>query len=524
VSEPTAKKPDILLIVSDQHNASFAGCYGHPIVKTPHIDRLAAEGVLFERAYCPYPVCGPSRHSYLSGRYPHAIECWDNYAPLASDVPTFAHALGIAGYEVVLDGRAHFRGPDQRHGFEDRLVGDINSSYWGGSFTKNWVRVGEKTHLIDGNVGRLSVTHFTGPGGSQFQEFDRDVLEAALGFIRQRGQQPHRRPFCLLVGFMSPHHYMTCPQELFELYDGRVDAPPLPDDHPNSMHPYNQRLLTSMKWESVPDQYVKRARAAYCGLVTKTDWMVGELLGALEQHGLNDNTLIVYFADHGEMAGEHGLWWKHTFYEGASRVPFIVSFPGRFPAGRRVDDLVSLVDLLPSLCDWTGAPRPPKVAGLSVDGLMRGELSHGNRAVFSELYVGRAMRMVRKGPWKYNFYHCESPELFNLEDDPNEFRNLAADQAYRAVREELEALLLQQWDPKEIQVKLRAHHLRRQYLREWSDSVSLPDPDHWDGMKPPFPDEWEQNALAIPEYARWLEESGRGEAGFRRLTALQEAV
>ena len=127
-SKQASGKPDILMIVSDQHNASITGCYGDRLVKTPHIDRLAADGVLFERAYCPYPVCGPSRMSFKTGRYPYDIECWNNGSSLASDIPTFAHALGIAGYEVALDGRAHWIGPDQRHGFESRLVGDISES------------------------------------------------------------------------------------------------------------------------------------------------------------------------------------------------------------------------------------------------------------------------------------------------------------------------------------------------------------------------------------------------------------
>src|ERR1700733_4471197 len=130
VSNKDNGKPDILLIIGDQHSGSVAGCYGDPIVKTPTLDRLAREGVLFERAYCNYPVCGPSRNSFSTGRYPYQIGCWDNSCTAASDVPTFAHALGIAGYEVVLDGRAHWHGPDQRHGFEERLVGDVSEMYW----------------------------------------------------------------------------------------------------------------------------------------------------------------------------------------------------------------------------------------------------------------------------------------------------------------------------------------------------------------------------------------------------------
>ena len=141
-------KPDIVMIVSDQHKASVAGCYGDPTVQTPNIDRLASEGVLFENAYCNYPVCGPSRQSFLTGRYPHQIGCWDNGSTLASDIPTFAHALGLAGYETVLDGRAHWIGPDQRHGYEERLVGDISESYWVPGAPK-WITLDGKTYLLE---------------------------------------------------------------------------------------------------------------------------------------------------------------------------------------------------------------------------------------------------------------------------------------------------------------------------------------------------------------------------------------
>jgi len=445
----------------------------------------------------------------MTGQYPHRIEYWDNHSTLASDVPTFAHALGIAGYEVVLDGRAHWKGPDQRHGFEDRLVGDISESYWSAVPCNRWVRVNGKTFLTGPEgLERFSITLFSGPGGSQYQEYDKVVLDAALKFLRHRSQRSRRRPFCLLVGFASPHNWFTCPSELFELYEGKVAVPPLPDDHLESLHPYNRRLVTHADLESVPLEDVKRARTAYYGLVTLTDRMVGQLLDALEQYGLKDNTLVFYFSDHGEMGGEHGMWWKSTFYEGASRVPLIISFPGRFPAGKRVTGSVSLVDLFPSLCAWTGAPPPPGLAGHSLDSLIHGEKPDVERVVFSEYYPRGPIvaRMVRKGPWKYNFYYGELPELFNLKEDPAEFHNLADDPTYQDVCNELEALILEGWDPEEILFNLRESRERERYLRQWSESLNPPDPDLWDGMKPPFPAAWRENTLSIPEYARWVRE------------------
>ena len=511
MSQKSDQKPDILIILSDQHSASITGCYGDPVVKTPNIDRLAAEGALFEQAYCPLPVCAPSRMSLMTGRYPHDIECWDNAAALASDIPTFAHALGIAGYEVVINGRAHWNGPDQRHGFKDRLVGDVSQSYWGGGANEWWVRVKDTTYLT-GMEGfyRPAITTFSGPGWSQFLDYDTAVLGAALNFIAERSRQSDRDPFCLVVGFSSPHYWFACPQEDYDLYDGKIDAPLLPDDHPESLHPSNREMVIAAGLESIPLEDVIRTRTAYYGLVTFTDRMIGQLVDALEHNGLKDNTLTLYSTDHGEMAGEHGMWWKHNFYEGASHIPLIVSFPGRLPQGKRVAEPVSLVDVLPSLCDWTGAPPPPKLAGRSLDSLIKGEKWPDERAVFSELYrrfpgeSAVVARMVRQGVWKYNYYHGQPSEMFNLEEDPREFHNVAEAPAYRDIRGKLEKLVLEGWDPEEILPKLREFKQGVDYLEQWTRAVNPPDPDQWEGMKPPFPEEWRQNALSLPEYTNWL--------------------
>jgi choline-sulfatase len=503
-------KPDILMIVSDQHNASIAGCYGNSVIQTPNMDRLAAEGVLFEQAYCSCPICGPSRHSLLTGRYPHEIACWTNGAALASEIPTFAHALGIAGYEVALDGKAHFRGPDQRHGYEKRLVGDYSGAYWGGGGPGGTVvNLSGKTYLLDRAAEeRLSITAFSGPGRSPAQEYDKVVLDAAHRFMRDRSRQSDRRPFFLSVGFYSPHYPFICPPELFDMYDGKVVAPSLPDDHLESLHPYHKRIAANGDLSSLPADDVKRTLAAYYGMVTFTDRMVGDLLNALEQYGLKDNTLVLYLSDHGEMAGEHGLWWKHTFYQGASRVPLIVSFPGRFPAEKRVKGVVSLVDLFPSLCDWSGAPLPPGLPGQSLDGPVHGGEVDGKRTIFSELYEGFPLvsvlaRMVRKGPWKYNLYHGEPAELFNLEEDPAELHNLAPDPTYRDVCRELKELALAGWDPEEMSAKVRQHQERFWYMGAWSNAVDPPDPDRsLPGVdrKISIREEWRKNTMSVPGY------------------------
>ncbi|MCY4569195.1 MAG: sulfatase-like hydrolase/transferase, partial [Candidatus Poribacteria bacterium] len=304
--------PNLLYIHSDQHDPYVTGCYGDSLVKTPNLDSLAAEGVVFENVYCPSPICVPSRMSMLSGRYPHENAVWTNNHILDSSIPTFAHAMGAAGYKPVLIGRMHALGPDQLHGYAERLVGDHGPNYQGG----RGVDHGE----LSGTAGPARVSlKKSGAGQSAYQVHDEDVTAATVDYLNRLGIQKRAglldAPFSISVGFMLPHQPFVARQEDYQLYEAQMTMPQNPEPFSEVLHPYFRWWREKCGIVEVSDAEILRSRVAYWALVTRMDMMIGQILTALRENGLDEDTLILYSSDHGEQVGEHGLWWKQTFYE-----------------------------------------------------------------------------------------------------------------------------------------------------------------------------------------------------------------
>jgi choline-sulfatase len=477
----TTERPNLLVIMSDEHAPQLSGAYGHPLVRTPGLDRLAAGGVLFENAYCNSPICVPSRMSFMTGRYVHHIGSWDNATPLASDIPTWAHLVRAAGYDAVLAGKQHFIGPDQLHGFRAQLARDLHA---------------ERRHPIfawdDGTPAAPAPwpgLERARPGITEEIEVDDAVEAAALAYLRdpaRRGQ-----PWALNVSFIAPHFPLIVPQRFWDLYSPEaVDLPAIPPGHLAGQHPVYRRMRRMFGLVDFPAELVRRGRAAYYALVTYLDEKIGHLLDALEETGQRDNTLVVYLSDHGEMAGEHGMWRKSNFYEQSARVPLILAWPGRLPAGRRVRETVSLVDLVATLAEVAGAPRVGPLDGDSLLALARGEAPGWKDEAFAEMLahgVARPIAMLRRGRYKLNYSLDDPPELYDLEDDPGEFRDLAADPAYRETVEGLRARLLAGWDPVAIERRVRQSQRERLLIRSatsgeperearrrWGESGGLP--------------------------------------------------
>ena len=485
---PAPERPNLLVIMSDQHSPHLLGCAGEAVVRTPHLDRLAARGVRFSAAYCQAPLCVPSRMSFLTGQQPSALRVWTNACLLASDVPTLAHGLGAAGYATALCGRMHFRGPDQRHGFRERLVGDVIGSYVGGpgpSFGH--------VPLATATMRRESLDH-AGPGRTSYMAFDADVTAAAEAYLRSRARRAPGAgggPFCLVVGYVLPHAPYICPRPLFEHYHRLVDAPRLPPDYVRRLHPAVRLWRERRGVDAISAAQARVARAAYFGLVELLDGNVGRLLGALEETGLAGTTAVVYTSDHGEMAGEHGLWWKTTLYEGSAGVPLLWSWPGRFAGGATVSVPVGLLDVAPTLLDLAGAPALPHATGRSLLPSLRGGAAGaagdaggaGPEAVYAEIVPGLGSppaRMVRRGAWKLATYHgYPTPQLFHLEDDPDELDDRGADPACAAVREELLDLALRGWSGEVIEETLRQRAADHRLLTAWHRAQEPPDPDYW---------------------------------------------
>ncbi|MCZ6678812.1 MAG: sulfatase-like hydrolase/transferase [Candidatus Poribacteria bacterium] len=464
------KRPNLLYIHSDQHNPAVTGCYGDPLVQTPNLDRLAAQGVCFTDVYCPSPVCVPSRMSMLTGQYPHETEVWTNSHILDSGIPTLAHAMGAAGYHPVLIGRMHALGPDQLHGYAERLVGDHGSNYPGnGAAPKNL---------------RASLQN-SGAGQSGYQVHDEDVTAATVDYLNRLGVRKRagqlQEPFCLSVGFMLPHSPYVARQADYDRYRDVMTLPQNPDPFSDTLHPYFRWWRQWCGTEAVPEAEVLRARAAYWALVTRMDAMIGEILAALRKNDFLENTLILYSSDHGDQVGEHGLWMKRTFYEGSVKVPAILSWPGALPEGIRCDRVLSSLDLNATMLDALGVPALPHSHGRSVLPLLRGEDAAWEDVAFSEYctYEGCLHRMIRRDAWKLNYYHGQPSQLFNLAEDPHELNDRASEPSCRRMREELTAEVLAGWDAEAIAAKMTQKRADVEIIRAWADHTQPKDQFRW---------------------------------------------
>ncbi len=471
------KHPNILLIMSDQHHAGVMGCAGDPIARTPNMDRLAQDGVRFTNAYCTFPLCGPSRMSFMTCRHPHEIQLWDNESQLNSDTPTFAHSFLSAGYDTVLAGRMHFVGGDQRHGYLQRIIGDVPES---AHLAAGW-KLGNVLGDLAGTSGMsLKGLLKSGPGRSGYQAYDEAVTHAAVEWLQQRGQSDQETPFLLTVGYVTPHCPFVAPPEDFEAYQGRIACSdlPRPDEHLHVTNATKRKKFGTDPEPPVDAQW--RTRVAYYGLCTFLDRQIGAVLLALEDAALAEDTIIVYCSDHGEMLGEHGMWWKSTFYDGASRVPLIISWPGKIKAGELRKENVSLMDIGTTLVDLAGIDPIPGASGRSFRCLLEGSNGKWDNTVFAEYAErgsGAVSRMVRSDSWKFNYYHGLQPELFNLEEDPGETTNLSGRQELRSIEQRLRELVLRDWSPDPISEYMERRNRELSLIGNWVNAAGPPEPD-----------------------------------------------
>lgn len=467
------RPPNILLIMSDEHGPMFSGCYGHPLVETPALDALARRGVLFENAYCNVPLCVPSRMSFMTGRYVHHTGTWDNSSPLPSDSVTWAHCLAATGYDVVLDGKMHFIGPDQLHGFARQIGVDLHAQQH--QALADWDAWPRRAPRPWPGVRRA------GAGTTREIEVDDLVTERALEFLRDPAR--HTRPWLLCTGFIAPHFPFIVPEPYFSrYYPERVDLPDLPPGHLERLPPAARRLREALGTAGYSEDEIRRARAAYYGLITYLDDKIGQLLTCLEEQGLAENTVVIYTSDHGELAGEHGLWRKMSFYEQSARVPLIISWPGVLPQGVRRGEVVSLVDLTATLLDLAAAWPPEAAQGvppLDGESLMplltaaAGEAVRWRDEAFCELEAhgtDRPLAMLRRGRWKLCYAPGANPseppelELYDLEHDPGEFENLAGDARLAGVQRDLLARLLREWDPWHVRAEVLCSQRSRRII------------------------------------------------------------
>jgi len=489
------RRPNLLYIHSDQHNPRVLGCYGDPLIRSPHLDALAEAGVLIEHAYCPSPICVPSRMSTLTGRHPHENRVWTNSHVLSSAIPTMAHSMGAGGYRPVLIGRMHAIGPDQLHGYAQRLVGDHSPNHPGGRPVDHG--------MLARTTGPARVSlERSGHGQNAYQVHDEAVTEAAVDFLDRRGRRVRgaatAEPFSLSVGFMLPHQPFVARREDYEYYFRNMVPPTVDEPHTASLHPHIRTWRSACGIEQVSASEIHRARAAYWALVEAMDRMIGRILTALRESGLADRTLIVYSSDHGEQLGEHGLWWKQTFYEDSVTVPAIISWPGRAHAGLRLDRVVSSLDLNATILDALQCPPLPSSRGRSLLPLIAsGGTGTWDDVAFSEFCLdadgaggpfgepffpreGVLQRMIRRGDWKLTYYRGLPSQLFNLRTDPHELEDRIDDPACADVVSRLTAEVLDGWDPDLVAAQMAELRADNRILKAWAGNVVPDDSYRWD--------------------------------------------
>ena len=462
-------RPNIIFVMADQLAASALPAYGHPLVQAPHIAGLAERGVVFESAYCNFPICAPSRFSLLSGRLPSRIGAYDNAAEFPAATPTFAHHLRTLGYRTLVGGKMHFVGPDQLHGFEERFTTDIYPADFG--WTPDWTMPGERLEWFHSMLNVVEA----GPCERSLQiDYDDEVAFAATRAIYDAARDDDSRPFFLMVSFSHPHDPYTTTGDYWDRYDhDAIPMPVLPFQPPDARDPHGRRLYENYDRGEyrVTEDHVRNARHAYYGMVSYVDDKIGGLLVALAATGLADDTVVVLTSDHGDMLGERGLWYKMCFFEDAARVPLIVCAPGTIAPGR-VAANVSLVDLFPTFIDLAGGGGPAPVDpldGNSLAPLLAGETGGWPDTVLGEYTAESAAApifMVRRGRYKYIACAADPPQLYDLAGDPREQRNLAGDPAHAEAARALAALAAATWNTDDLARDVIASQRRRRLVFE----------------------------------------------------------
>lgn len=451
-------RPNILWICTDQQRFDTLGCTGNPFVRTPVLDQLAADGVLFEHAFCQSPVCTPSRASFLTGRYPRTTRCRQNGQAIPEEEILVTKLLADTGYRCGLAGKLHLSPCEPRvcPEMERRIDDGYSEFHWSHHPAPSWPTNAYCQWVRDrggklGNAPFADSTHVQiGPDACDHQT--TWCAEKAIEFLTANAGSP----WLFSVNFFDPHHAFDPPAPYLERYRDRLHSIPLPDydsgelaqkpifqqiDHEGAyrnaaLHPFNKMTETDHRW----------VRAAYWAMCDLIDDQIGRILNALQETGQSEHTLVIFMSDHGEMLGDHGIYLKGPyFYEPAIRVPLFISQPGTIPASRREPNLVELTDIAPTLLEAAGLPIHPGMQGRSLWPLLQGHHETGTHRTDIYCEYLNAMpwhrepranaTMIRTATHKLAVQHgTDCGELYDLVNDPGEKINHWNDPAFAAIQ------------------------------------------------------------------------------------------
>jgi choline-sulfatase len=446
---------NLIVIMSDEHNPKVAGHAGHPVVATPHLDQIAARGTRFTAAYTPSPICVPARASFITGLPVWRHRAWDNAIAYDGKIPGWSHMLRERGHVVTSIGKLHYRGHENEdYGFTDNILA-MNIA--GG--------VGDVTHLIrDPNDIRLTgakLLEQAKPGESDYTLYDRQIAAEAQVWLRETGAKRHDKPWVLFVSMVAPHFPLTAPPEFWYRYRGKTLPRPKayePDERP--MHPYVAMYRRKSHYDAPfrTEDDLNRALSGYFGLVSFMDEQVGKIMTALDEAGLRDSTRIVYTSDHGDNLGARGLWGKATMYEESAGIPMLLA-GADVPIGGISRAPVTLCDVAATILDSVGAADAIAAHDLPGTSLLRlTDAPAGDRVALSEFhtYGPDAFYMLRGGRYKYIHYVGAPPQLFDLENDPEELNDLGTSNEMAGIRQAFEARLTSMLDPVAVDRQAKA--------------------------------------------------------------------
>ena len=468
------KQRNILLVMSDQHGWMNTGCADER-QDTPHLQRIAEDGVLFDHCYCNAPLCVPSRMSFLTGLMPSELGIFNNDSVLLSDVPTLAHELGRMGYETVLIGRMHFKGDDQRHGFDQHLYGDITSQYWG-----TGGRSRRDFGIYAGTTNRLHCTEVAGGGISPVMVYDENVWQQAMNFLQRWETEGRAQPLFLLVGFYGPHFPFVCKEELYHKYQKRWSLEECGREAVMSALSCYEDYIQECEAERM-----RNCRAAYSGLVERLDEYTGALYDRFRQACKDKNHLFVYLSDHGEQLGKRGIFGKQSLYEHAVRVPLVMEGTGIAPG--LCQEPVGLLDVSRTILSLGALSNREES---EADGWHQGKRIDLEHPDFGRHWIRIQQMLEQKGApvlaeaavlGQYKVVQISGQwYVYDLEADPMEERNLMEswpDKGQELVRmAELAGCFADSDQRKSLVEQERKTRARHKRLKEWGRAKS---PREW---------------------------------------------
>jgi len=458
-------KPNILIFMVDQLNGTLFPDGPAEWLHAPNLKKLAARSTRFKNAYTASPLCAPGRAAFMSGQLPSDTGVYDNAAEFISSIPTYAHHLRRAGYQTCLSGKMHFVGPDQMHGFEERLTTDIYPADFG--WTPDYRKRGERIDWWYHNMGSV-----TGSGVAEISnqmEYDDEVAYHATRKVYDYARSKDERPWCMTVSFTHPHDPYVARKKYWDLYeDCEYLLPTVPAMDYEDHDTHSKRIFDANDWRSfdISEDDIKRSRRAYFANISYLDDKIGEVMEAVE--ATRQETIIMFVSDHGDMLGERGLWFKMSFFEGSARVPMMICAPDMEPG--LITTPVSNIDVCPTLCDLAGVDMSevePWTTGQSVKPMGQGvERTEPVAIEYAAEASYSPMVSLRYGKWKYNRCKLDADQLFDLDKDPHELTNLAEVAEHQGTLTQLRAKSEARWDLDKFDADVRASQARRWVVYE----------------------------------------------------------